>query len=164
MHPWIADRTASFDSSGIRKVFDLAAKLKDPINLSIGQPHFDVPAEVQDAAIDAIRGGKNAYSVTQGIGPLREALTAEIAAKYPHEDREVFVSSGTSGGLMLAALSMVNPGDEVIFFGSVFRDVSGARQFVWRCAGSSRLVSQFSTQRRPDCIGSHAANKNDPAE
>ena len=43
MHPWIADRTKAFDSSGIRKVFDLAAKMKDPINLSIGQPDFDVP-------------------------------------------------------------------------------------------------------------------------
>lgn len=42
-HPWLAERTAAFDSSGIRRVFDLAATLKDPINLSIGQPDFDVP-------------------------------------------------------------------------------------------------------------------------
>ena len=40
---WLADRTRLFDSSGIRKVFDLGAKLNDPINLSIGQPDFDVP-------------------------------------------------------------------------------------------------------------------------
>ena len=37
-HPWLADRTAKFDASGIRKVFDLAAKMANPINLSIGQP------------------------------------------------------------------------------------------------------------------------------
>ena len=55
--PWIAQRTHAFDSSGIRKVFDLAAKLKDPINLSIGQPDFDVPAEVQAACTDAIQSG-----------------------------------------------------------------------------------------------------------
>ncbi|TWU27031.1 putative N-acetyl-LL-diaminopimelate aminotransferase [Novipirellula galeiformis] len=120
MHPWIADRTTTFDSSGIRKVFDLAAKLKDPVNLSIGQPDFDVPESIQDAAIEAIRGGKNAYSPTQGIAPLREALRQEIAQKYPHEDRDVFISSGTSGGLMLAILSMVNPGDEVIFLDPYF--------------------------------------------
>ncbi len=84
MHPWIAERTNAFDSSGIRKVFDLAAKLTDPINLSIGQPDFDVPGEVKAAAIEAIQAGKNAYSPTQGIGPLREALKAELAAKYPH--------------------------------------------------------------------------------
>ena len=120
MHPWIADRTTTFDSSGIRRVFDLAAKLKDPINLSIGQPDFDVPEAIQDAAIEAIRGGKNAYSPTQGIGPLRETLKDEIAAKYPHEDRELFISSGTSGGLVLSMLSMINPGDEVIFLDPYF--------------------------------------------
>ena len=120
MHPWIADRTTTFDASGIRKVFDLAAKLKDPINLSIGQPDFDVPTEIQDAAINAIRSGKNAYSPTQGIGPLRETLLADVKAKYGHADRDVFVSSGTSGGLMLAMLSLVNPGDEVIFLDPYF--------------------------------------------
>jgi aspartate/methionine/tyrosine aminotransferase len=120
MHPWIAERTSAFDSSGIRRVFDLAANLTDPINLSIGQPDFDVPDEVKAAAIEAIESGKNAYSPTQGIGPLREALQAEIAAQYAHNDRELFVSSGTSGGLVLSMLSMVNPGDEVIFLDPYF--------------------------------------------
>lgn len=120
MHSWIADRTAAFDSSGIRKVFDLAAKLKDPINLSIGQPDFDVPESIQDAAISAIRSGKNAYSPTQGIGPLREALMQEVDDRYGHADRDLFVSSGTSGGLMLAMLAMINPGDEVIYLDPYF--------------------------------------------
>ena len=120
MHPWIADRTTTFDASGIRKVFDLAAKLKDPINLSIGQPDFDVPEPVQEAAIDAIREGKNAYSPTQGIGPLRETLKQEIDAEYGHPDRDLFVCSGTSGGLALSMLTMVNPGDEVIFLDPFF--------------------------------------------
>ncbi|MCO8121920.1 pyridoxal phosphate-dependent aminotransferase [Stieleria sp. TO1_6] len=120
MHPWIADRTTTFDASGIRKVFDLAAKLKDPINLSIGQPDFDVPESIQDAAVDAIRSGKNAYSPTQGIAPLRQALKTEIDQRYGHADRDVFVSSGTSGGLMLSMMSMVNPGDEVIYLDPFF--------------------------------------------
>jgi len=42
------------DSSGIRKVFELARSLKDPVNLSIGQPHFDVPEPIKAAARDAI--------------------------------------------------------------------------------------------------------------
>lgn len=120
MHPWIADRTTTFDSSGIRKVFDLAAKLKDPINLSIGQPDFDVPDEIKEAAIEAIRSGRNAYSPTQGIGPLREAIAAEVREKFPGQNRDVFISSGTSGGLILSMLSMVNPGDEVIFLDPYF--------------------------------------------
>ncbi len=117
---WIAKRTLSFDSSGIRKIFDLAAKLKDPINLSIGQPDFDVPASVKTACIEAIQQGKNAYSLTQGIGPLRERMRAEIQQRYGQTDRDCFISSGTSGGLVLTMLSLVDPGDEVIVFDPYF--------------------------------------------
>lgn len=117
---WIADRTHVFDSSGIRKVFDLASQLTDPINLSIGQPDFDVPAEVQDACIDAIRSGKNGYALTQGMPVLRDKLQARVDEEYGHSDRSVFVCSGTSGGLVLTLLSMVNQGDEVIVFDPYF--------------------------------------------
>ncbi len=120
MNSWIADRTASFDSSGIRKVFDLAAKMKNPINLSIGLPDFDVPDEIKLACVDAIHGGKNAYSQTQGIAPLRDALLAQLGAEFPGQDRGLLVTSGTSGGLVLAMLALVNPGDEVIFFDPYF--------------------------------------------
>lgn len=117
---WIADRTKAFDSSGIRKVFDLARTMKDPINLSIGQPDFDVPDDIKAACIDAINSGKNAYALTQGMPVLRDKLQAGIDAEYGHTDRKLFVSSGTSGGLTLAMLSLVNPGDEVIVFDPYF--------------------------------------------
>lgn len=117
---WIAARSRAFDSSGIRKVFDLAARLKDPINLSIGQPDFDVPREVQTACVDAIHSRKNSYSPSQGIGALRERMQAELKGRYGHEDRDVFISSGTSGGLVLAMFAMVDPGDEVIMFDPYF--------------------------------------------
>lgn len=117
---WIADRTRAFDSSGIRKVFELAAKMKDPINLSIGQPDFDVPEPIKDACIDAIKKGKNAYALTQGMPVLRDKLQQRIDAEYSHPDRKVFVASGTSGGLALAMWSLINPGDEVIVFDPYF--------------------------------------------
>ena len=120
MHPWIAQRTIAIDSSGIRKVFDLAANLKNPIDLSIGLPDFDVPIELQDAAIEAIRSGKNAYTPTQGIAPLREALRAQLKQTYGHSDRDVFVCSGTSGGLLLSRMALIDPGDEVIFLDPYF--------------------------------------------
>src|ERR671925_255325 len=119
-HPWLADRTAKFDSSGIRKVFDLAAKMANPINLSIGQPDFAVPDAIKEAAIAAIRGDKNGYSVTQGIAQLRERLQQQIDDEYGHADRRVLVTSGTSGSLVLAVLAMINPGDEVIVFDPYF--------------------------------------------
>jgi aspartate aminotransferase/aminotransferase len=119
-HPWLADRTAKFDSSGIRKVFDLAAKMANPINLSIGQPDFPVPEAAKEAAIAAIRGDKNGYSVTQGIAELRVRLQQQIDDEYRHSDRRVLVTSGTSGSLVLVALALLNPGDEVIVFDPYF--------------------------------------------
>ncbi len=119
MNP-LADRTQYLDSSGIRKVFELGAKLTDPIDMSIGQPHFDVPAEVRQAAIEAIQSGKNGYSLTQGIPLLRQKLQERIQRQYGHHDREVLVTCGTSGGLVLALLVLVNPGDEVIVFDPYF--------------------------------------------
>lgn len=119
-HPWIADRTKAFDSSGIRKVFDLAAKMTDPINLSIGQPDFDVPEPVRKACVEAIESGRNGYALTQGMPVLLDKLQAEVDREYQHTDRRVFVSSGTSGGLVLTMMSLVNPGDEVIVFDPYF--------------------------------------------
>src|SRR5437016_8132859 len=102
---WIADRMRHIDSSGIRKVFELARSLKDPVNLSIGQPHFDVPAPIKQAAHEAIDRGANAYTVTQGIAELCDRLRGEIKQRYNHPERDVFVTSGTSGGLVLATLA-----------------------------------------------------------
>jgi aspartate/methionine/tyrosine aminotransferase len=120
MHPWLAKRTAQFDSSGIRKVFDLAAKMHDPINLSIGQPDFPVPDAVKRAAAEAIDADKNGYSQTQGIAPLLAKLQAMVDAAYHQDDRRVLVTSGTSGALVLAMLALVDPGDEVIIFDPYF--------------------------------------------
>jgi aspartate aminotransferase/aminotransferase len=117
---WIAHRMDAIDSSGIRKVFELARSLKDPVNLSIGLPDFDVPDPIKTAAKAAIDWGANAYTVTQGIPKLREKIQADLDRRYGHVDREVFLTSGTSGGLLLALCCTVNPGDEVIVFDPFF--------------------------------------------
>jgi len=117
---WIAERTNCFDTSGIRKVFELGAKMTDPIDLSIGQPDFDVPEEVRRAAVDAINGNRNGYALSQGVPVLREKLQSRLDAQYGHDDRRVFVTCGTSGGLMLAMLVLLNPGEEVIVFDPYF--------------------------------------------
>ncbi len=117
---WIADRMNLIDASGIRKVFDLAAKMANPINLSIGQPHFDTPQPIKQALFEAVNSGKNAYCPTQGIAPLIQKLQSQIDRDFGQADRKVFVTSGTSGGLMLALLALVNPGDEVLVFDPYF--------------------------------------------
>jgi aspartate aminotransferase/aminotransferase len=117
---WIAQRMSHIEASGIRKVFELARTLKDPINLSIGQPDFDVPGPVKEAAHRAIDQGCNGYTVTQGIAELRQRLLQDVRRDYPHAGRELLVTSGTSGALVLALLTTVNPGDEVIVFDPYF--------------------------------------------
>jgi aspartate/methionine/tyrosine aminotransferase len=117
---WIADRMRHIESSGIRKVFELARSLKDPVNLSIGQPDFDVPEPIKAAAHAAIDQGCNGYTVTQGIPELRGKISADVRKSYPHPDRELMITSGTSGGLLLALCCTVNPGDEVIVFDPSF--------------------------------------------
>ena len=113
---FVADRTLAVDASGIRKVFDLAASLKDPINLSIGQPDFDVPDAVKQAAISAIESGFNKYTQTQGIAPLIEKLKARVEHRFPKigPDYGFLTTSGVSGGLSLLMLSCIQPGDEVL--------------------------------------------------
>ncbi len=117
---WIADRMRHIDASGIRKAFDMARSMIDPINLSIGLPDFDVPEEAKEAAIAAIRGGFNAYTQTQGTPELRGKLQAGVDAEFGHEDRQVLVTSGSSGALLLAISCVVDPGDEVILFDPYF--------------------------------------------
>src|SRR5271170_7008429 len=109
---YISTRANAVDASGIRKVFDLAAKLKDPINLSIGLPDFDVPDVVKTAAIDAIKAGHNRYTQTQGIAPLRERIRRDLSAEMGRDVGEILITSGVSGGLFLALLATIDPGVE----------------------------------------------------
>ncbi len=117
---WVSDRARAVEISGIRKVFDLARSLKDPINLSIGQPHFPVPEPVKAAAKAAIDGDLNGYTVTQGDAAFVAKLQADVARRFPGHDRDLLVTSGTSGGLLLALLAVVNPGDEVVVLDPYF--------------------------------------------
>ncbi|HTV47860.1 MAG TPA: aminotransferase class I/II-fold pyridoxal phosphate-dependent enzyme [Phycisphaerae bacterium] len=116
----ISQRALDIDASGIRKVFDLAARLKDPINLSIGQPDFDVPEPIKERAIAAIRAGKNRYTPTQGIPELLEPLRTSVIEKTGWKDPGLLILSGTSGGIMLAMFAVLNPGDEVLILDPYF--------------------------------------------
>ncbi len=141
-NPWLASRVTAFDSSGIRKVFDLAAKMKDPINLSIGQPDFDVPEAARQAMVDAVGSGKNGYAQTQGIARLLEKLQTQVQAEFGHTDRKAFVTSGTSGGLLLSMMALVNPGDEVILFDPYFVTYEPLVKLMGG-RGAGRHVSRF---------------------
>ena len=164
-HPWIADRTRHFDSSGIRKVFDLASDDEGP------DQSLDRPARLRRARGGArgghrgrFAGSKNGYSPTQGIAALRDKLQARIQEQYGHSVRQLFVTSGTSGGLVLAMLALVNPGDEVIVFDPYFVMY---RSLVGLAGGECVLVDTLSRlSHRPRQGGGrdHAADQDDPVQ
>jgi aspartate aminotransferase/aminotransferase len=110
-----AERLIQVKTSGIRELFDRARHLPDPIDLSLGQADFDVPDEVKDATIAAIRQGCGGYGVTQGDPELvlrtRDFLRARFGLA---DDEEILMTSGVSGGITLALLALVDPGDEVL--------------------------------------------------
>lgn len=110
-----AQRMKCIDASGIRKVFALAAKMKNPINLSIGQPDYDVDELVKEEAVRQIRAGFNSYTQTWGIEELREAASGYYQERFGVPLQNVMITAGVSGGLFLALLATINPGDEVIF-------------------------------------------------
>jgi aspartate/methionine/tyrosine aminotransferase len=114
MNDVISQRANLIDASGIRKVFALAEKLKDPVNFSIGQPDFDVPEELKKEAIAAIRAGANKYSQTAGDSALIGKIAGRMKAEFGWGEPAVMVTSGVSGGLQLLFMAVINPGDEVI--------------------------------------------------
>ncbi|MCA0399442.1 MAG: pyridoxal phosphate-dependent aminotransferase [Proteobacteria bacterium] len=95
---------------------DLRSQGKDVISLSVGEPDFDTPENIKEAAIAAIRRGETKYPPVSGIQPLREA----IAAKFKRENNldykpsQTIVGTGGKQVLFNAFMATINPGDEVI--------------------------------------------------
>ncbi|HLY74771.1 MAG TPA: aminotransferase class I/II-fold pyridoxal phosphate-dependent enzyme [Planctomycetota bacterium] len=112
--PLFARRMDRLQLSGIRKIYDLAARLENPVNLSLGQPDFETPREIQDAAIDAIRSGKNGYVPTPGIPELQDKLREELRRRAGFTRGKILVTPGVSAALFLAMGVLVEKGDEVI--------------------------------------------------
>src|SRR5471032_3309012 len=98
------------------KARELKAAGKDVIGLAAGEPDFDTPDNIKEAAIAAIRRGETKYTAVEGIPELRAA----IAAKFKRENNldykpsQTFVSPGGKSIIYNALLATLNPGDEVI--------------------------------------------------
>jgi aspartate/methionine/tyrosine aminotransferase len=110
----LADRVRGIEPSGIRRIFELMATMQDPINLSIGQPHYDPPAELVEAACRAIRSGKNRYTVTQGLPEFNTMVLDGVERRYGRRPETCLLTAGVSGGLVLSFQCLLNPGDEIL--------------------------------------------------
>jgi aspartate/methionine/tyrosine aminotransferase len=109
----ISDRVLSVRPSGVRRIFDLASKVKNPVNLSIGEPDFDIPLEIKEEGIRWIRAGFNKYTPSGGIPELREKTLQYVRHKGIICD-DVIITAGVTGGLLLALMVTLNPGDEIV--------------------------------------------------
>jgi len=109
-----SEKVQSIEISGIRRIFEGAGP--GSINLGLGQPDFDTPRHIKEAAIRAIREGKTGYTANAGIPELRTAICEKLRRENALSCRpeQVIVTAGGSEALHLLAQSLTNPGDRVL--------------------------------------------------
>jgi aspartate aminotransferase len=109
----VAHRVRTVEISGIRAMFEAAPP--NAINLGLGEPDFEPPPEVVEALCAAVRDGMNHYGPSAGILALRDKVAERYRDREPRTSREnVIITGSGSEGLMAAALTLYDPGDEVL--------------------------------------------------
>ena len=99
-----------------QKARDLKAQGRDIISLSVGEPDFDTPDNIKEAAMAAIRRGETKYTPVSGITPLREAIARKFKREngLDYKPSQTIVGTGGKQVIYNALLATLNPGDEVI--------------------------------------------------
>lgn len=111
------DTVREIPPSGIRKFFDLANQMEGVISLGVGEPDFDTPWKIREAAIYSIEQGKTFYTANQGLVELRKEICRYQKRRFGLDycyDKECIVTVGGSEAIDLAFRAIINPGDEVI--------------------------------------------------
>jgi aspartate/methionine/tyrosine aminotransferase len=113
----ISERALSVPWSGIRQMFELAARVPDAISLAIGQPDFPTPPHIVEAGQRALAEGYTRYAPALGLLELREAIARKVWRENGLQvdpRTEVIVTAGAVEGLLLALMATLDPGDEVL--------------------------------------------------
>jgi aspartate aminotransferase len=102
--------------SPIREVFNRISKDKSIINLTLGEPDFDTPKHIVEAAIEALKKGETHYTTSYGIHELRKAIAKRYERRYKvnFDPEEICVSQGSSSGIFTTLFSILKPEDEVV--------------------------------------------------
>ena len=114
----ISAKAEQFTESVIREMTRLAMK-HNAVNLSQGFPDFAAPAEVKEAARQAIADDINQYAITWGAKPLRDAIVEKFARTQGvtvDPEREITICCGSTEAMMSAMMAIINPGDEIVVF------------------------------------------------
>src|SRR6516164_2128902 len=115
---YIARHVVNLPRSGIRDFFEVVSKMQDVISLGVGEPDFDTPWHIREAAIYSLEHGRTHYTSNLGLPELRTSI-----CKYVHKHfgvaydprTEVIITVGVSEAIDLALRALLNPGDEVLY-------------------------------------------------
>ena len=126
----------NYPPSGIRKMFDLAAQYPDAIKLTVGEPNFDTPAYIKEAAKKAMDAGETHYTPNAGMTVLRQAVAEKYQKAYwgGYTADHVMVTVGAMEGLMLTMMLLLDPGDEILVPDPCFPNYYGQASLTGACA------------------------------
>lgn len=129
-----------------KEAVGLQAAGRDIISLGIGEPDFTAPPQVLEAAERAGRAGLSGYSPPTGLTALREAIAQFYGDHFgaPVDPSRVIVTSGASGALLLAAMALVDPGDEILMPDPCY---PANRNFIASAGGVAKLVPSTAAAR-----------------
>jgi aminotransferase len=114
----VAAHVRDIPRSGIRDFFDIVATMQDVISLGIGEPDFDTPWHVREAAIVALEKGITGYTSNMGLLRLREAIAGYVRQHFHasyNPETEILITVGVSEALDLAIRAITEPGDEILY-------------------------------------------------
>ncbi len=114
---YLSETVRTIKPSGIRRFFDLANDMEDVISLGVGEPDFDTPWHIREAAIYSIESGKTHYTANQGLLSLREEICSYMKRRFHLEydpNDNVIVTVGGSEGIDITLRAFVDIDDEVI--------------------------------------------------
>ena len=128
----LSRKTGMVEVSGIRRLFELASKMGDVINLGIGEPDFNTPENIKEAAKRALDEDFTHYTANVGIPELREAIAEKLRRENGIDvdpESEIMVTSGATQALTMAIFAILNEGEELLIPSPTFVSYSAAALF-----------------------------------
>ncbi|MFC1703368.1 aminotransferase class I/II-fold pyridoxal phosphate-dependent enzyme [Candidatus Omnitrophota bacterium] len=113
----ISKRVEQMKPSGIRAFFDLVLGMKDVISLGVGEPDFDTPWHIREAAIYSLEKGFTSYTSNKGMIELRRQIASFLRHRYGLQydpEEEILITVGVSEAYDLAMRALINPNDRII--------------------------------------------------
>ena len=113
----LSPQVQSIAPSGIRKFFDIAAKMQDVISLGVGEPDFVTPWSIRESCVYGLEQGYTSYTANRGTPELRQEIAKHFERRHNlnyNFETDILVTVGVSEALDIALRAVIAPGDEVL--------------------------------------------------